>query len=247
MENTVKIALVTGGAGGIGTATCRKLARDGNHVIVADLDPAAAERTAKTLAEEGLSAEGAKLDVTDRAACEDLIAATQSRLGSLDILVNMAGVVRNDLLMKVKDDDFSLTIASHVGGTLNCMRSAIPGMRDRNYGRIVNMSSVAALGSVGGTVYGAAKAAIETMSRSAALETANRGITVNCIAPGLIDAGMFRTVQQEFQDEGIARTPMKRPGAPDEIAACIAFFASPTASFVTGQTLFACGGLSVGF
>ena len=143
MENTGKIAIVTGGAGGIGTATCSKLARDGNHVIVADLDPAAAQRTAKVLTDEGLSAEGAGLDVTDRAACEDLIAATQSRLGSLDILVNMAGVVRNDLLVKVKDDDFSLTIASHVGGTLNCMRSAIPGMRERRYGRIVNMSSVA--------------------------------------------------------------------------------------------------------
>jgi 3-oxoacyl-[acyl-carrier protein] reductase len=109
------------------------------------------------------------------------------------------------------------------------------------------MSSVAVLGSLGGGSYGAAKGAIEGLSRAAALEWAGRGITVNCVAPGLIDAGMFQTTPPQFREEGIARTPMKRAGTAQEVADAIAFLASPEASFITGQTLFVCGGLSIGF
>lgn len=164
-----------------------------------------------------------------------------------ETLINMAGVVRTAAFSRITDEDFELTFKTHVSGTMHCMRAISPIMRDQQYGRIVNISSIAALGAIGGGSYSAAKGAIEALSRVAAVEWATRGITVNCVAPGLIAAGMNLNVPQDFQEAGIAKTPMKRNGTAEEVAHAIAFFASPEASFITGQTLFVCGGISVGF
>jgi 3-oxoacyl-[acyl-carrier protein] reductase len=185
--------------------------------------------------------------VTDDASVDAIVDSIAAERGRIDVLVNMAGVVRNAAVTRIATNDFELTMRTHVNGTLNCMKAAVKAMRERQYGRIVNMSSVAVLGSLGGGSYGAAKGAIEGLSRAAALEWAGRGITVNCVAPGLIDAGMFQTTPPQFREEGIARTPMKRAGTAQEVADAIAFLASPEASFITGQTLFVCGGLSIGF
>lgn len=241
-----RIAVVTGGAGGIGIAICRSLAQVNQHVLVVDLDESRARATTDQLISEGLSVSHAVCDVSNRDAVNTLRGKICKDLGTPSVLVNLAGVVRNAVLSKVTDEDFSLTMSSHVGSTLNMMRAFAPGMKELGYGRIVNTSSIAAQGSLAGISYGAAKGAIEAMSRSVAIELAPRGITVNCICPGIIDTGMFLTTPAEYQEHMLSRSPMKRVGTPAEVASCVRFLASEEASFVTGQTLFVCGGISVG-
>jgi len=150
-------------------------------------------------------------------------------------------------MVRLTEEGWRRTLSSHLYGTLNAMLAFAPMMIEQKYGRIVNMSSIAVLGSLAGGSYGAAKGAIEALSRTAALEWGRYKITVNCVAPGLINAGMFLTTPEAYQRAGIEKTPMKRAGEPEEVAACIQFLASERASFITGQTIFVCGGLSVGF
>lgn len=242
-----QVALVTGGVGGLGQACCTTLAHDGAHVVVADLDADCAAQLAAGLRERGYRASATELDVRSAAAVEQAVSGIADEFGQLDVLVNLAGALRNQLLMKIADADFELVLATHLKGTLHTMRAAAPVMRANGYGRIVNMSSVAARGSIAGSSYGAAKGGIEGLTRSAAMELARYGITANCVAPGLIGAGMFLTVDQDYQAEVTKRIPMGRLGEADEVAACIAFLASPQAGYVTGQTLTVCGGLSLGF
>lgn len=242
-----RVALVTGASGGLGRSVSAALACAGLHVVVADLDePAVAEVAAQIVEEGGSSAQGVVLDVRDPGAAQSVVQGIVDEHGGLDVVVNLAGVLRNQVLTKIVDEDFDLVMATHLKGTLNTMRAAVPHMRERGYGRIVNMSSVAARGSVAGSAYGAAKGAIEALTRSVALETARHGITANCVAPGVIGAGMFTTVDEDYQKELSERIPARRLGEPEEVGACVAFLASPAASYVTGQTLTICGGLSLG-
>lgn len=247
MTERRRVVLVTGGGGALGSTTGRAFAQRGYLAVLIDASAERAQAAADALQREGLNALARAADVTDVGAVRSAVETIVAEHDGIDVLVNMAGIVRNAAFGKITAKDFDLTMRTHVAGTFNCMQAAVPAMRARGYGRIVNISSVAALGSVGGGAYGAAKGAIESLSRAAALEFASRGITVNCVAPGLIAAGMFLTTEKHFQDAGIARIPMKRPGTAEEVAECIAFLGSPQASYVTGQTLFVCGGLSTGF
>lgn len=239
-------SLVIGGAGGIGAAVCEALAEAGHRVSIADRNGEAAASLAAALTATGYTAHGEACDATSAAEIEALKARVEELHEPVDILVPMAGVIRNDLLVKVKDDDFDLVIATHLKSTLNAMRTFLPAMRTRGYGRVVTMSSLAGKGSVAGASYAAAKSGIEGLTRTAAIEMARYGVTVNCVAPALIDAGMFRTVPKEYQEKGVQAIPMRRPGEPREVAACVRFLASDEASYVTGQILTVCGGMSLG-
>lgn len=241
------VAFVTGSVGGLGQACCAALVASGVHVVAADLDEAGAGQVAQELRETGGSASGLGLDVRDAVAVETAIASVMESHGRIDAVVNLAGTLRNQILVKIEDDDFDLVIETHLKGTLHTMRSAVPAMRANGYGRIVNMSSIAARGSIAGSAYGAAKGAIEALTRSAAMEVARHGITANCVAPGLINAGMFLTVDKDYQESISARIPMGRLGSPEDVATCVKFLASPESGYVTGQTLTVCGGLSLGF
>jgi 3-oxoacyl-[acyl-carrier protein] reductase len=241
-DDRVRVALVTGAAGGLGPACCRALAARGLQVLLADLDADGAARVADGL-DAPAGARGVALDVTDEHAVASLIGS----LDRLDVVVNLAGVIRRAPLTRITLDDFRLTMATHAEGTLSTMREAAPLMRANGYGRIVNTSSIAIRGSVAGGSYGAAKGAIEGLTHSAAIELAPHGITVNCVSPGLVDAGIFLSTPEQYRQELIERVPMRRLGTPEDVSACVAFLASEEAGYITGQTLTVCGGLSLGF
>lgn len=240
-----EVCVVTGGGGGIGREVCAMLAASGATVFMVDL-PEAAASGATALAEAGLKVEAVGLDVTSREEVDAFIFSAARSTGRIDALFCLAGVVRNAKLPAVTPEDFGLTMSTHATGTLNFIRAVVPPMKERSYGRIVVTSSVAALGTVGGTSYAAAKGAIEGMMRSAAIELARYGITVNCVAPGIVDVGLYRQQPEKQRNHMLDRTPMRRAGEPREIAECYRFLGSREASFVTGQTLYACGGASIG-
>lgn len=217
------------------------------RLVVADLDVDGAQAAASSLRSEGTDATAISLDVTSREGVEAAVAEIVADHGSIDVVVNLAGVIRNAVMHKIDDDEFALVMATHVNGVVNTMRATIPHMRTAGYGRILSMSSIAVRGSIAGGAYGAAKGAIEGITRSAAMELARHGVTANCVAPGVIDAGMFTTVPKDYQEESISRVPMGRAGEAEEVAACVGFLASAEASYVTGQTLFVCGGADLGF
>lgn len=237
--------IVTGGAGGIGIEVVRRFAYQGSQVFVFDQSPDASARLDAELGDLRDRVVALTVDVTDRDQVDAAIHTVHADSDRLDVLVNMAGAFRSASLRKIGDTDLDDVLSSHVAGTLNTMRAAAPIMTERRYGRIVNTSSIIVQGAFGGAVYGAAKGAIEAMTRSVAVELGRHGITANCVAPGYIDAGMFTRMPAEFTDSAAAMLPIARTGTPGEVAACVEFLASPDSSYVTGQVLTICGGATL--
>ena len=186
-------------------------------------------------------------DLADPAEVERVRAEVAERFSHpVGALVNLAGAVRNAVLSKLADDDFDLVLRTHLYATMHTVRAFAPGMKTAGWGRIVNTSSVAARGVIAGVSYSSAKGGIEGLTRSAAIELARHGVTVNCIEPGVIATGMFLDTPREFQDAQVAQIPAGRVGDPEEIAAAVSFLVSGESGYITGQTLTVCGGLSVG-
>jgi 3-oxoacyl-[acyl-carrier protein] reductase len=244
-----RVALVTGAAGGIGRATAERLAAEGAAVVVADLDGARCDEVARAIEGAGGRALGCRCDVTSRREAEGAVAAALERWGRLDILVNNAGLVRDAYLFRMTDEDWEQVIAVHLHGAFHCTRAAQAPMVAARFGRIVCTSSISALGLAGQTNYAAAKAGVQGFIRTLALELGPFGITVNAVAPGLIDTPLARRgaslqgiTMEELQRRIVPDIPLRRIGQPRDVAAVTAFLCSDDAAYVNGQIVYVRGG-----
>ena len=239
-----KTALVTGGANGIGAATAARLAAEGATVVVADFDESAAYSTAAEIGGHAV-----RCDVTRRDEVETAVATAVDRGGSLDILVTCAGIIRDNLLYKMSDDEWDSVIATHLNGTFFSARAAQTKMVEQRSGKIVLISSTSALGNRGQTNYSTAKAGLQGMCKTLAIELGPFGINVNCVAPGFIATAMTRQTAaridmpfEQFMEMVAEQTPLRRVGVPEDVAGTIAFLCSNDAAYVSGQVVYVAGG-----
>jgi len=239
-----KTVLVTGGARGIGGATARRFASEGATVVIADFDEAGAKETANEIG--GL---GVRCDVTSRADVDAAVAAAVERGGSLDVLVTCAGIIRDNLLFKMTEDDWSAVIDTHLKGTFNAVQSAQKHMVEQRSGKMVLISSTSALGNRGQTNYATAKAGLQGMTKTLAIELGPYNVNVNCVAPGFIETAMTKQTAErvgmdfdEFRQRAADSIPLRRVGQPEDVAATIAFLSSEDAGFVSGQVIYVAGG-----
>ena len=241
-----KTAIVTGGARGIGRAISVKLASEGANVVICDLViNEAAEETIKLIEEQGVKAAAFPANVTVAEDCENLFKQATEQFGQVDILVNNAGVTRDNLIMRMKEEDFDLVISTNLKGTYNMMKAATRPMMKARYGRIVNISSVVGIyGNAGQVNYSASKAGVIGMTKSLAKELGSRGLTVNAVAPGVIETDMTKVLSDDLKAEMVKNSALGRPGQPEDVAKVVAFLASDEAEYVTGQVIECAGGMT---
>jgi 3-oxoacyl-[acyl-carrier protein] reductase len=242
-QNTAQVALVTGASRGIGAAIALELARQGYQVIgTATSDEGAAKIGAALSAFAGCR--GARLDVNDLAAAEALIDSIVKEQGSLQVLVNNAGITRDMLAMRLKDEDWDAVLDTNLKAVFRMSRAVIKPMMKQRYGRIISITSVVgASGNPGQANYAAAKAGVAGMTRALARELGSRNITVNCVAPGFIETDMTGSLPEAQQQALLSQIPLGHLGKPADIAHAVAFLASPRAGYVTGQELHVNGGM----
>jgi 3-oxoacyl-[acyl-carrier protein] reductase len=239
-----RVALVTGGGRGIGAATAQLLAADGAKVAVSDLDEGPATEIAGPIGGIAIAC-----DVSDRGQVENMVARTVKEFGRLDLLVTCAGIIRDNLLYKMTDEDWDAVIDTHLKGTFLCARAAQKHMVEQKYGKMVFLSSTSALGNRGQANYSAAKAGLQGMARTLAIELGAYNVNVNTVAPGFVETRMTRATAERmgldyeaFKLGAASQIPLRRVGQPEDIASVIAFLCSDESSFVSGQTIYVRGG-----
>ncbi len=239
-----QIALVTGASRGIGRAIALELGQLGATVIGTATSAEGAEAISAALQEAGIKGRGLALNVTDAAACEAATTGIEKDFGGIGILVNNAGITRDNIAMRMKDEEWDAVLDTNLKAVFRMSRLVMRGMMKARAGRIINITSVvASSGNPGQANYAAAKAGVEGMTRALARELGSRGVTVNCVAPGFIDTDMTRDLPDAQRDMLQSQIAVGRLGRPEEISAVVGFLASPAASYVTGATLHVNGGM----
>jgi len=243
-----RTAVVTGGIGGLGTAICISLARAGRSVVATDLGGDQERIDAFRRQVEGLDVSFAPLDVSDFDACAEFVATTERERGSLDILVNAAGITRDVTLRKMERGQWQQVLDVNLGGVFNMCRPAVEGMSARGFGRVVNISSVnGQTGQFGQANYSAAKAGMHGFTMAMAREVARKGVTVNSVSPGYCETALVMAMPQPIRDDIVGKVPVGRLGRPEEIARAVEFLTADDAGFITGANLPVNGGLFMSF
>jgi NAD(P)-dependent dehydrogenase (short-subunit alcohol dehydrogenase family) len=244
LEN--KVAVITGAGGGIGEATAKLFASEGAKIAVVDINIEQAERVAKEIGEAGGEALALKLDVSSREEVEKMVSDVKDKFGRIDVLVNNAGINRDAFAVKMKEENWDSVIDINLKGSFLCSVAVSAIMGEGGGGKIINTSSIGALGNMGQANYAASKAGVIGLTKTLALEFARNKITVNCIAPGATKTPMTAGIPPEIAEKLTKKIPLRRFAEPDEIAKAHLFLASDDSSYITGQVLFVDGGISVG-
>jgi len=240
-----RIAFISGGMGGIGSAICRRLGRQG-HTVVAGCLPDYDKKAEwlERMRSEGFRVHAAEGDVADFQSCSEMFYQVRSVVGPIDILVNNAGITRDSVFKRMTESDWMAVINTNLNSVFNVTRQVIDGMSERGWGRIINISSVNAIkGQFGQTNYSAAKAGMAGFSKALAQEVVRKGVTVNTVSPGYVETDMVMAIRQEIRDQIVESIPMGRLAKPAEIAAVVAFLASEEAGYITGANISVNGGM----
>ena len=241
-----KVALVTGGGSGIGAAVARRFAAEGALVAIGDVNLQGAEAIAQELKKNGNRALAIQVDVRNKDEVNGMVDQVLKEFGRLDILINNAGVTRDNLCARMSEEEWDLVVDINLKGTFLCSQAAYRPMRKQKYGKIVNTSSVVSRGNMGQVNYSSSKAGVIGLTRTLALEYARSNITVNCIAPGFIDTPMSAAMTDKIRELALERIPLSRMGTPEEVANLHLFLAGDEANYITGQVIFLDGGASIG-
>ena len=242
-----RVALVTGGVGGIGTAICQRLARDGHFVVANFAIPGSEDKWRDAMSKAGLNGSASALafgDVTDFDAMGEMVRKIEAEHGPIDILINCAGITRDSTFRKMSPEQWHAVLNTNLDSVFNVTRHVIEGMVERGWGRIINISSVNAVrGQFGQTNYAAAKAGILGFTKSLAQEVVKKGVTVNAISPGYVQTDMVMAIRDDVREKIVSQIPAGRLAMPEEVADAVAFLASENAAYITGTNLAVNGGL----